>query len=122
MRHVVLANDGWLFELWLAMGGIMAAPLFASSVVSMPLLLDRRVTLWQAVLTSWQTVLANPAAMALWAALIMGLTLLGLGTLLLGLVVVIPLLGHASWHAYRALVDADDLPPREPPTTPQGES
>ena len=123
VHHVVLARDGWLFELWLAMGGVMAAPLFASSVVSMPLLLDRRVTLMQAVLTSWQTVLANPIPMGLWAALIMVFTLLGLGSLLLGLIAVIPMLGHASWHAYRDLVDASSLPPREPlanPTNGQG--
>jgi len=118
VHHVVLARDGWLFELWLAMGGVMAAPLFASSVVSMPLLLDRRVTLMQAVLTSWQTVLANPVPMGLWAALIMVFTLLGLGSLLLGLIAVIPMLGHASWHAYRDLVDASSLPPREPLTNP----
>lgn len=114
VHHVVLAQDGWLFELWLAMGGVLAAPMFASSVVSMPLLLDRRVTLMQAVLTSWQTVLANPVPMALWAALIMGFTLLGLGSLLLGLIAVIPMLGHASWHAYRDLVDASQFAPREP--------
>ena len=121
VRHVVLAQDGWLFELWLAMGGIMAAPLFASSVVSMPLLLDRRVTLMQAVLTSWQTILVNPVPMALWAALIMGFTLLGLGSLLLGLIAVIPMLGHASWHAYRDLVDASTLPARDTsPTPPNG--
>jgi uncharacterized membrane protein len=114
VHHVMLAKDGWLFELWLAMGGLMAAPMFASSVVAMPLLLDRRVGLWQAVLTSWQVVLANPVPMAFWAMLIMGFTLLGLGSLLLGLVVVIPMLGHASWHAYRALVDASALPAREP--------
>lgn len=113
VHHVVLARDGWLFELWLAMGGVMAAPLFASSVVSMPLLLDRRVTLMQAVLTSWQTVLANPVPMGLWAALIMVFTLLGLGSLLLGLIAVIPMLGHASWHAYRDLVDATGLPLRD---------
>lgn len=118
VHHVVLAQDGWLFELWLAMGGVMAAPLFASSVVSMPLLLDRRVTLMQAVLTSWQTVLANPIPMGLWAALIMVFTLLGLGSLLLGLIAVIPMLGHASWHAYRDLVDASSLPPREPLENP----
>ena len=93
----------------------MAAPLFASSVVSMPLLLDRRVDVLQAVLTSWQTVLQNPGALALWAALIMGLTLLGMATALLGLIVILPWLGHASWHAYRALVDASDLPERLPP-------
>jgi uncharacterized membrane protein len=114
VHHVVLAQDGWLFELWLALGGVMAAPLFASSVVSMPLLLDRRVTLMQAVLTSWQTVLANPLPMGLWAAIIMVFTLLGLGSLLLGLIAVIPMLGHASWHAYRDLVDASNLPMREP--------
>lgn len=113
VHHVVLAKDSWLFELWLALGGVMAAPLFASSVVSMPLLLDRRISLLQAVLTSWRTVLANPVPMAFWAALIMGFTLLGLGSLLLGLIPVIPMLGHASWHAYRDLVDASALPARE---------
>jgi uncharacterized membrane protein len=120
VRHVVLAQDGWLFELWLAMGGVMAAPLFASSVVSMPLLLDRRVTLMQAVLTSWQTVIANPIPMGLWAALIMGFTLLGLGSLFLGLIAVIPMLGHASWHAYRDLVDVTGWPAREPAITEHG--
>ena len=118
VHHVVLAEDGWLFELWLAMGGVMAAPLFASSVVSMPLLLDRRVTLMQAVLTSWQTVMVNPVPMALWAALIMVFTLLGLGSLLLGLIFVIPMLGHASWHAYRDLVDASTFPTHESMPTP----
>ena len=100
----------------------MAAPMFASSVVSMPLLLDRRVTLMQAVLTSWQAVLVNPIPMALWAALIMVFTLLGLGSLLLGLIAVIPMLGHASWHAYRDLVDASDLPLREPLSKPVPDS
>jgi uncharacterized membrane protein len=114
VQHVILARDGWLFELWLAMGGVLAAPLFASSVVAMPLLLDRRVTLMQAILTSWKAVLTNPIPMAFWAALIMGFTLLGLASILLGLIPVIPMLGHASWHAYRDLVDASELPPREP--------
>jgi len=116
VRHVVLAEQGWLFELWLALGGALAAPIFASSVIAMPLLLDRRVTLMQAVLTSWQVVVSNPLPMALWAALILGFTLLGLGSLLLGLIFVMPMLGHASWHAYRDLVDASGLPAREPPS------
>jgi len=118
VQHVMLARDSWLFELWLAMGGVMAAPMFASSVVSIPLLLDRRVSILQAVLTSWQVVLTNPVPMALWAALIMGFTLLGLGSLLLGLIPVIPMLGHASWHAYRALVDTSALPARAPLSPP----
>lgn len=115
LRHVVLAPGHYLFELWLTMGGLLAAPIFASSVIAMPMLLDRRVDVLQSVLTSWQAVLSNPVPLALWAALIMGLTLLGLGTLLLGLIVVLPLLGHASWHAYRDLVDASMLPERLPP-------
>lgn len=106
LRHVVLARENWLFELWLALGGLMAAPIFASSAIALPLLLDRRVSVLQAVVTSWEVVLRNPGALALWAALIMGLTLLGLLTALLGLIVVMPVLGHASWHAYRDLVDA----------------
>jgi uncharacterized membrane protein len=118
VRHVVLARNGYLFELWLALGGIMAAPMFASSVVAMPLLLDRRVTLMQAVLVSWQTVLVNPGPMAFWAALIMLFTLLGLGSLLIGLVAVIPMLGHASWHAYRALVDTSSLDVRDSAPAP----
>ncbi len=120
VHHVVLAPEGYLFELWLALGGVLAAPVFASSVVAMPLLLDRRVTLMQAVLTSWQTVLSNPLPMALWACLIMVFVLLGLGSLMLGLVVIVPLLGHASWHAYRDLVDAADEPQPAPQATPQG--
>ena len=118
VQHVMLARNGWLFELWLALGGVMAAPMFASSVVAMPLLLDRRVTLLQAVLISWQTVLTNPLPLALWATLIMGFTLLGLGSLLIGLVAVIPMLGHASWHAYRALIDTSSLEARESGAAP----
>ncbi len=113
VHYIILPPDNWLFEVWLALGGAMAAPIFASSVVAMPLLLDRRVTLLQAVLTSWQTVLTNPIPMALWAALIMGFTVLGFGSFMLGLIPIIPLLGHASWHAYRELVDVSTLSERE---------
>ncbi len=113
LEHVVLAKEGCLFELWLAMGGVMAAPIFASSVVAVPLLLDRRVTLRQAVLTSWLTVLANPVPMAIWALTLFGITLLGMSLALVGLVLALPLLGHASWHAYRDLVDASSLTLRE---------
>ena len=114
IHHVVLAKNGVLFEAWLALGGVLAAPIFASTAIAVPLLLDRRVSLYRAVLLSWQVVLANPLPMALWAALIMGFTLLGMALGLLGLIAVVPMLGHASWHAYRALVDASTLPPRTP--------
>jgi uncharacterized membrane protein len=110
LRHVVLNDHTLLFELWLALGGVLAAPVFASSVVALPLLLDRRVGVMTAVLASWRVVMHAPAALALWAALLMGLTLLGMAAALLGLVVVVPWLAHASWHAYRDLVDARGVP------------
>ena len=113
VQHVMLARNGFLFELWLALGGVLAAPIFASTVVAIPLLLDRRVTLLQAVLTSWKVVIVNPLPMAMWATLIFGFSLLGLGSALLGLIAVIPMLGHASWHAYRDVLDVSSLPERE---------
>lgn len=104
VRHVVASQDHRLFEGWMALGGLLAAPVFASSVVSMPMLLDRRVTVLQAVLTSWKAVLTYPVTLAFWAFVLMALTLLGLFSLYLGLILVVPLLGHASWHAYRGAV------------------
>jgi uncharacterized membrane protein len=116
-HHVVLAKQGHLFEIWTGLGAMMALPVFASSVVAMPLLLDRRVSVWQAVLTSWKAVLTHPVQMTLWAFLITLLCLLGMGTLFVGLVVVVPILGHGSWHAYRHTVDVSSLPER---LSPQG--
>jgi len=104
LRRVVLAEQGWLFEVWLGVGALLAAPVFASSVVAIPLLLDRRIGILGAVFTSWRAVLENPAPLALWAVLLTGLTVLGMLPAMLGLVVVAPWLAHASWHAYRDLV------------------
>ena len=109
IRHVVLAKQGHLFEIWVGLGAMMALPMFASSVISMPLLLDRQVTVLQAVLTSWKAVLTHPFQMALWAFLIMGFSMLGIASLFMGLILIIPMLGHGSWHAYRQMVDVSDL-------------
>ena len=105
IRHVVLDESSWLFAAWLALGGVLAAPVFASCVVALPLLLDTRSGVLGAVLTSWRVVLRNPLPLALWAALLLALTLAGMAGALVGLVVVVPWLAHASWHAYRDLVD-----------------
>jgi uncharacterized membrane protein len=112
LRVVVLAERGWLFETWLALGGVLAAPVFASSVVAIPLLLDREIGVLGAVFTSWRVVMTNPVPLALWAALLLGLTLAGMVTLMLGLIVVVPWLAHSSWHAYRNLVDTVGLAER----------
>ncbi|WP_326544094.1 DUF2189 domain-containing protein [Pseudorhodoferax sp.] len=102
--RLVASDAGWLFEAWLALGAVLAAPVFASSVIAIPLLLDRRIGLLAAVLTSWRAVLENPVPLALWAVLLVGLTLVAMLPALLGLVLAAPWLAHASWHAYRDLV------------------
>lgn len=99
--HVVVLNEhSRLFEAWLVLGSVLAAPMFMSSVVAIPMLLDRPHGIVTAVAASVRAVLLSPVAMALWATLIVLLTLLGMATLMLGLVVVVPWLAHASWHAY----------------------
>ncbi|MCV2363974.1 DUF2189 domain-containing protein [Paucibacter sp. DJ1R-11] len=108
IRHVVLNEDSYLFEAWLALGALLAAPVFASTLVAVPLLLDRDIGVLGAVFTSWRVVMEYPAPVALWAAIIMLLTLLGMASFMVGLVLVVPLLGHASWHAYRDLVSIND--------------
>ncbi|HJV72178.1 DUF2189 domain-containing protein [Ideonella sp.] len=86
-------------------GAVLATVVFTLSVVTVPMLLDRPVDVITAALTSLRCCARNPAAMAVWAVLIAGLTILGFATAMLGLVVVFPLLGHASWRAYRDMVD-----------------
>lgn len=113
VRYVILSQGSNLFFVWTLLGGLLASLVFAGTVVSVPLILDRQVDLTTAILTSVQVVAANPITMALWAALIMLVTALGMATLLIGLVLAIPVLGHATWHAYVDLVDAAELPPRQ---------
>ena len=105
LRVVVLSGQSNLFEFWLLLGSLLAAPIFASTVVTVPLLMDSHIGVRAAVLVSVRVVLLNPAPMALWATLILVFTLLGMATLLVGLVVAVPWLAHASWHAYRDLVE-----------------
>jgi uncharacterized membrane protein len=107
VRVVMLGSDAGLvglFEVWLILGAALAAPIFASSVVAIPLLMDRDIAVRPAVLVSVRAALVNPLPMALWASLILLFTLLGMATAMLGLVVAVPWLAHASWHAYRELV------------------
>ncbi len=85
-------------------GGLLALLVFAFGVVTAPMLLDRDVDVVTAALTSLQCCLRNPGTALVWAGLIAALTLVGFLTMMVGLLVVFPLLGHASWHAYRDLV------------------
>jgi uncharacterized membrane protein len=85
-------------------GGVLAAIVFALSVVSVPLIIERHATASEAMRASLRVTFANLPAMVVWAALIVGLTAIGFLTLLIGMVVVAPLLGYATWHAYRDLI------------------
>ena len=89
---------------YLAVGGVFAGLIFAISVVAMPLILDRPVDAITAGLTSLRLVLSQPGVMLLWGALITLLVVLAMLPWFTGLLVVGPVLGHASWHAYRAAV------------------
>mgnify|MGYP006284897755 FL=1 len=90
-------------------GGILAALVFAISAVSIPMLLDRPdVNVAVAVVTSINAVRINALPMAVWAALIVLFTAAGLVTAYLGLIVALPLIGHATWHAYKDVISFDE--------------
>lgn len=89
---------------YLVIGGVLAGVVFALSAVTVPLLIDREVDAYDAMRASLQATRANLPAMAAWAGLIVVLTAIGYATFLFGMVVVFPLLGHATWHAYRDIV------------------
>lgn len=85
-------------------GGAFAVVAFLSAAVSIPMLVHRNVTVMHAVVTSFKVCRANWPAMALWAGLIAAFTAVGLATFYVGLAVLLPLVGHATWRAYRDLV------------------
>lgn len=86
-------------------GGCIAAVVFAISAVSLPMIIDRDVHAVSAMATSVRAVTKNWRVMTGWAAMIVLVTGFGLATFFIGLAVCLPLIGHASWHAYKALVD-----------------
>lgn len=86
-------------------GGLLAMLVFVTSVISWPMLMDRSSGVINAIATSIEVVRKNKLAMMLWAVLIVGLLAVGIATLYIGLLVIMPVLGHATWHAYRSLVE-----------------
>ena len=87
-----------------AIGGVMAAVMFALTVISLPLLLDREVDFITAMITSFNAVMQNFRVMVIWAALIALLLGLGMLPFFFGLFIVLPVLGHATWHIYRRIL------------------
>ena len=89
---------------WLLAGAVLAATVNCVSAVAAPMLVDLDVDAASAMATSVKAIGTNPAAMALWAVLIVVLVGIGFATMLVAMIVLLPLLGHATWHAYRELV------------------
>ena len=88
-----------------AVGGLFAAFAFAISAFSIPMMLDRRLDAFSAMGLSMSLVWNNLPAALLWGAIVLVLTAVSLGTALIGLIVIFPLLGHATWHGYAAVRD-----------------
>jgi len=95
-----------------AIGGIFAFVIFAATAFALPMMLDRDVDAVTAALTSVNAVLRNKRAALLWAAIIVTLVGLSFATAFVGFVVVFPVLGHATWRAYRETIDASVWPAR----------
>lgn len=106
LKEVLTTPRGWaLVIVGNVLGLLYTIAVFSMSVVSFPLLLDRDVGAVVAIKTSFRAVIANPVPMALWAVIVAVLLLLGMLALIVGLAVVIPVLGHATWHLYRRVVE-----------------
>ena len=117
--QAIFSPGNWEFVLvYMAVGGIFATLVFSTMVVSVPMILDRDTDAVTAAITSIRVVYENTGVMLLWAALIVLLTGLALWPWGVGLLVVGPWLGHASWHAYRDAVGWPEpaSPPEQPAT------
>jgi len=104
-HEVIYTHAGWMMAfIGIGMGFVFAVVALTISVVSFPMLLDRNVTLETAVRTSARVVARNPLTMAAWGLIIATSLVIGSIPLLLGLIFVMPVLGHATWHLYRRAV------------------
>ena len=105
VHQVLTTPAGWtLIIVGCSVGLLLGIIAFTISVVSVPMLLDRDVGVAAAVETSIRAVLENPQTMALWGLIVAGALIIGSLPFLIGLAVVFPILGHATWHLYRAAV------------------
>jgi uncharacterized membrane protein len=90
-----------------AVGAIFAALVFCFGAFSIPMMMDRNVDAITAILTSINAVLKNKKVMVFWGIIIVSLILIGIATFFIGFAILLPVVGHASWHAYREVVDAE---------------
>ncbi|SHG61528.1 DUF2189 domain-containing protein [Bradyrhizobium erythrophlei] len=119
--RILTTPEGWLLIIvGCGVGFLFAVVALCVSVVSFPLLLDRHATAIDAIRTSLRAVMKNPFVMAAWGLIVAALLVIGSLPLFVGLAVVLPVLGHATWHLYRKVVEPDPNPPQEQPRAPKG--
>ncbi len=105
LNAALFTEDGLIFlTIGTVVGGVMASIAFAAGAFSLPMLLDRQVGILEALVTSVVAVVLNAPAMMVWAALVVLFAAAGLALGYVGLAVTLPLLGYATWHAYRAVI------------------
>lgn len=106
--QVLLEGNGpYMLAFGTAVGTGFAAVLFSCTVVGLPILLEYEIDFITAIILSFQAVMANLGVMILWGATIAVLLALGMAPLFLGLFIALPVLGHASWHMYRQIIEAE---------------
>jgi len=93
-----------------AIGALFCAIIFTASAFSLPMIMDRKVDVVTAVITSINAVFRNKSAMLVWACLIVTCILIGFATAFLGLIILLPLIGHATWYGYKETIDAAAWP------------
>lgn len=118
IHRALTTLDGVYFAMGItALGSVFATIVFFAGAFSIPLMVDRKTVLVPSLMVSAYAVWTNKSAMALWAAIIVVVTAAGLLTGFIGLVFTFPLIGHATWHAYKDVLSGhmpgDDLPPSE---------
>ncbi len=106
LTQVFLTEDGWeLIIVGSGVGFLFATVVFTLSVVSFPMLIDRDVGVVMAVTTSIRAVVANPVTMGMWGFIVAATLFIGALPFFVGLAIVLPVLGHATWHLYRQVVE-----------------
>ncbi len=116
VERVLTTPEGWmLIIVGCGVGFLFALVSLCVSVVSFPMMLDRHAGVAEAMVTSLRVVAANPLVVAMWGLIVAALLVIGTLPFFLGLAVVIPVLGHATWHLYRLAVEPDTRPRYEPP-------
>lgn len=107
--NVITFKQATFTFIYFTVGGLFAALIFAISVIAMPMMLDTKTNAVNAAITSLRACVRNPLAMLLWAFCIVVLIGFGLATSFLGLIITMPVVGHASWHAYRDLLATNSV-------------